>query len=300
MTATVTQTALSDDVSATTSVLRSIDWGEGAGFESWASGDTTQHAYPAVDGLYRPRVRLVDQAGNTDTQTLHAVVIGDDTAPTGTFTAGPAAAWSSLTSVQLTQTSLTDDFSNPVDVTRVVDWGDGSPTVWPSATEVPTHVYATAGSYTPLVTLTDEAGNTAQVAATPVVGHHRHGQAGGPALPAEATARRSRHLEDPQGPGDRHRRHRRRAGRGEGRAEARHRVVRLQADHPNVGQDDHQGPRLRQGGHPEGRPDGHRRLGGRPARGCARARSSTRWSRSTGPRTAPPPRRTRSELTHGH
>lgn len=169
VTATVTQTALSDDVSATTSVLRSIDWGEGAGFESWASGDTTQHAYPAVDGLYRPRVRLVDQAGNTDTQTLHAVVIGDDTAPSGAFTAGPVAAWSSLTSVQLTQTSLDDDFSNPADVLRLVDWGDGSPiAAWSTLVDVPTHVYATAGSFTPLVSLTDEAGNTAQVAATPV------------------------------------------------------------------------------------------------------------------------------------
>ena len=58
--------------------------------------------------------------------TLHAVVIGDDAAPTGTFTAGPAAAWSPLTSVQLTQTSLADDFSKAADVPRLVDWGDGS------------------------------------------------------------------------------------------------------------------------------------------------------------------------------
>ena len=168
-TATVTQTALSDDVSAAGSIVRSIDWGEGAGFQSWAGGITTQHTYPATDGLYRPKVKLVDQAGNTDIQTLHAVVIGDDEAPTGTFTAGPAAAWSSLTSVQLTQTSLYDDFSKPADVTRLVNWGDGSPiAAWTSLLEVPTHVYATAGSYTPLVTLTDEAGNTAPVAATTV------------------------------------------------------------------------------------------------------------------------------------
>ena len=167
--ATVTQTALSDDLTAAGSIVRSIDWGEGAGFQSWASGATTQHTYPAVDGLYRPRVKLVDQAGNTDVQTLHAVVIGDDAAPTGTFTAGPAAAWSSLTSVQLTQTSLSDDFSKAADVTRLVDWGDGSAiAAWSSLVAVPTHVYATAGSYTPLVTLTDEAGNTAQMAATTV------------------------------------------------------------------------------------------------------------------------------------
>ena len=169
-TATVTQEALSDDLSPAASIVRSIDWGEGAGFEPWTSGTTVQHVYPATDGLYRPRVQLVDQADNTGTQTLHAVVIGDDTAPTGTFTAGPVAAWSRLTSVQLTQTSLDDDFSRPVDVTRVVDWGDGSPfTVWASATAVPAHVYATAGTYTPQVNLTDEAGNPRQVAANAVV-----------------------------------------------------------------------------------------------------------------------------------
>jgi hypothetical protein len=169
-TATVTQATLSDDTSAATSIARSIDWGEGAGFEPWASGVTTQHTYPAVEGLYRPRVRLVDQAGNTGTLTLHAVVIGDDTAPTGTFTAGPAAAWSSLTAVQLTQTMLSDDFSNAADVTRLVDWGDGTAiTAWTTLLEVPTHVYATAGSHTPLVTLTDEAGNTAQVDANAVL-----------------------------------------------------------------------------------------------------------------------------------
>ena len=169
-TATVTQTALSDDLSAASAIVRSIDWGDGAGFESWAAGATTQHTYPATDGLYRPRVTLVDQAGNTDTQTLHAVVIGDDTAPTGTFTAGPVAAWSSVTSVQLTQTALSDDFSNPADVTRLVDWGDGSAiAAWTSLLAVPTHVYPTAGTYTPLVTLTDEAGNTAQVSAPDVV-----------------------------------------------------------------------------------------------------------------------------------
>ena len=112
-----------------------------------------------TDGLYRPRVTLVDQAGNSATQILHAVVIGDETAPTGTFTAGPATAWSSLTAVQLTQTSLSDDFSDAADVTRLVNWADGSPiTAWTSLTDVPTHVYATAGTYTPLVTITDESG----------------------------------------------------------------------------------------------------------------------------------------------
>jgi hypothetical protein len=168
-TATVTQQALSDNVSPEANITRWIDWNEGAGFEAWLSGTTVQNTYPATDGIYRPLVKLVDQAGNETVQKLHAVVIGDDTAPSGTFTAGPATAWSKLTAVQLTQTSLSDDFSNPADVTRLVDWADGSPiTAWTSLTAVPTHVYATGGTYTPLVTITDEAGNTAQMAATAV------------------------------------------------------------------------------------------------------------------------------------
>ena len=169
----MTQNALSDDVSPPADIIaRSIDWDDEArtNFEPWASGSmTVEHTYPVSDGIYRPRSRWSTRPATRRPQTCTRWSIGDDTAPTGTFTAGPAAAWSSLTSVQLTQTALADDFSRPVDVTRVVDWGDGSPfTVWSSATDVPTHVYATAGTYTPLVTLTDEAGNPAQVPATAV------------------------------------------------------------------------------------------------------------------------------------
>jgi hypothetical protein len=54
------------------------------------------------------------------------VVPGDKTAPVGTFTTTPAKAWQALTTVSVTQTSLSDDFSAAADVLRWVNWGDGS------------------------------------------------------------------------------------------------------------------------------------------------------------------------------
>ena len=168
-TATVTQESLGDDVTPAGSITRQIDWGRNEGYEAWPTGTTISYTYPLADGYYRPRVKLTDQAGNVSEQYLHAVVIGDDTAPTGAFTASPTAAWAGLTAVQLSQTSLADDFSPAAQVLRMVDWGDGSPiTPWPSLVDVPSHVYATAGTYTPVVTIEDEAGNTAPVSADTV------------------------------------------------------------------------------------------------------------------------------------
>ena len=169
-TATVTETQLTDDVSPAANITRLIDWGAGAGFEAWPSGTTVQHTYPLVPQLYRPQVRLTDQAGNVGTQTLHAVVVLDEAAPTGTFEVVQPTAWARLTTVQLKQLALTDNFSNAADVTRSVDWRDGSVVqAWPSLVDLPTHVYTTAGTYTPQVILTDEAGNTGTVDASAVV-----------------------------------------------------------------------------------------------------------------------------------
>ncbi|RYP88293.1 hypothetical protein EKO23_02865 [Nocardioides guangzhouensis] len=168
-TATVTQESLSDDLSPAGSITRQIDWGRGDGYEPWSTGTTISYTYPLTDGYYRPRVKLTDQALNVSEQYLHAVVIGDDTAPTGSFTASPTAAWAGLTAVQLSQAGLDDDFSPAARVLRMVDWGDGTPiTPWPTLVDVPSHVYATAGTFTPVITLEDEAGNTAPVSADPV------------------------------------------------------------------------------------------------------------------------------------
>ena len=99
---------------------------------------------------------------------LAAIVPGDKTAPVGTFTTSPAKAWQVLTTVSVTQTSLSDDFSAAADVLRWVNWGDGSAVeAWTGSVSA-SHVYATAGIYTPQVVLKDEAGNTRAVAAEAV------------------------------------------------------------------------------------------------------------------------------------
>ncbi|WP_083449587.1 ExeM/NucH family extracellular endonuclease [Actinoplanes rectilineatus] len=85
--------------------------------------------------------------------------VGDETAPTGTYTLNTAALWPGQ-KVTLTQKALADDVSAADKITRVVNWGDGSAaeTLAADATTA-SHTYAKAGSYTVTVTLTDEAGN---------------------------------------------------------------------------------------------------------------------------------------------
>jgi hypothetical protein len=155
--ATLRQESLSDDVTPAKDIRRTVDWGDGT-VEPW-EGTTIQHAY--ADGVYRPAVTLTDKAGNSRRVPVRVVVVGDETAPTGSFEVTPQSAWAGHTRVRLTQTSLSDDFSAPGDVLRVVDWQDGSePTVWRAGLTV-RHVYTAPGSYTPSVELVDEAGNAA-------------------------------------------------------------------------------------------------------------------------------------------
>jgi hypothetical protein len=92
----------------------------------------------------------------------------DDQPPTGTFGVAPSTGWARFTPVTLTQTSVGDDVTAAGSLRRTVDWKDSSGAVdWPVGTTT-THVYGAAGSYTPTVTLTDEAGNSTTVPITPV------------------------------------------------------------------------------------------------------------------------------------
>ncbi len=92
----------------------------------------------------------------------------DSTPPTGTFGVTPSAGWAAYTRVTLTQSALADNVTAAGAVRRVVDWRDGRGAVaWPAGTTT-AHVYAAAGSYTPRVTLTDQAGNSATVSTAPV------------------------------------------------------------------------------------------------------------------------------------
>ncbi|GAA2648374.1 ExeM/NucH family extracellular endonuclease [Paractinoplanes durhamensis] len=76
----------------------------------------------------------------------------DSTAPTGTFTVAPTAVWAGQ-KVTITVTA-TDDVTPAASITKAVNWGDGTTD---ALTE---HVYTAAGTYTPTVTLTDQAGNS--------------------------------------------------------------------------------------------------------------------------------------------
>lgn len=163
---TVTWTALSDDVSRSSGIRRSVRWGDGTARQPWRSGRSLTHRYPGP-GHWHPRVRLVDAAGNAATVPAGAVVIGDHTPPTGAFSASPTLGWADLTEVGLTQLALHDNASAATGIGRTVDWGDGSSTPWPAGEPV-AHVYGTDGVFTPAVQLVDEAGNRRTVPADPV------------------------------------------------------------------------------------------------------------------------------------
>lgn len=166
-TATLTQVALTDD-SPVSQVKRVVSWGDGTAAQTWAGTGTTLTHQFAATGRYLPTVTLSDAAGNAVTISTPAIVIGDKTPPSGSFGVTPSTAWAGLTSVQVTQVSLSDDYSPSAFIARVIDWGDGSaPATWAPGAAL-THVYAVAGSYTPVVTITDEAGNAAQVSAAKV------------------------------------------------------------------------------------------------------------------------------------
>jgi hypothetical protein len=165
--ATITETSLTDD-GPLANVTRTVDWGDETTPQAWTAGETTiTHLY-AADGLYRPTVTLEDGVGNIRVVLLDAIVPGDVTAPTGTFITSPTTAWKVLTTVNVTQTALSDDFSAAGDVERTINWGDGGqPQAWNDTVTI-SHVYANAGVYTPQVVLRDEAGNTSLVSATEV------------------------------------------------------------------------------------------------------------------------------------
>jgi hypothetical protein len=164
--ATITEVSLSDD-SPVAGVSRVVSWGDASSPQAWPSDTTLDHTYPGV-GRYLPTVTLTDGASNVRVVDVPAVVVGDTTAPTGAFATAPGKAWAAFTPVTVSQSALNDDFTPADMITRSVDWGDGSaPTAWTSGTTTQ-HVYVTAGSFVPTVTITDEAGNHLDVVTSAV------------------------------------------------------------------------------------------------------------------------------------
>jgi hypothetical protein len=88
--------------------------------------------------------------------------INDHEPPTGTFATNRTRAWASFTKVRVVQSAIKDNQTPDGRIGRSVTWGDGIATEWTKGSRL-SHVYRVGGTFTPRVTLTDEAGNAARV-----------------------------------------------------------------------------------------------------------------------------------------
>jgi hypothetical protein len=165
--ATLTQDSLTDNAPVS-GVTRTVDWNDGSGPEAWPSGTTINHTYPLTEQRYVPTVTLEDAAHNVRVVDAEAIVINDDEAPTGTFANETPTAWAAFTKVHVSMSDINDNWTPDDLIVRTVDWGDGTTTDWTTGATA-RHVYATAGSYTPVVTITDEAHNALPVSTSEVV-----------------------------------------------------------------------------------------------------------------------------------
>lgn len=131
--------------------------------EPAAAPATTKDAAGATDLATEP-APATDSTGTT-ASTPGAVKIaadGADTiAPVGSFTVNSPALWIGQ-ALKLTQGAVTDETSTPDQITRVVNWGDGTTsTLDPNVAEYP-HKYGKNGKFTVTVTFQDAAGNSSQ------------------------------------------------------------------------------------------------------------------------------------------
>ena len=154
--------SLSDETTALNDIDVTVAWDDAATPVTWpAPFADLGHVYDATPAVHYVTVTVTDDSNNTRSYPL-TIVVNDTTAPhEGQFTVSTAAAWASWTPVSLTQVMAADNLSASDKLTRVVDWGDGTAaTPWAQGAAA-THKYAVAGVFTPVVTLTDEAGNSA-------------------------------------------------------------------------------------------------------------------------------------------
>ncbi|MEV6299164.1 ExeM/NucH family extracellular endonuclease [Actinoplanes sp. NPDC051861] len=142
---TLTETALSDDVSTTAKITRVINWGDGSAPQTLAAGTTTATHQYAAAGSYQVAVTLTDEAGNSGAATFSGASKVTVSAQTGRYSLDRSAIW-------LGQTS-TLRLSGVTGATKlVIAWGDGtSTTTSPNTTSV-TRKFAKAGSFTVKVT----------------------------------------------------------------------------------------------------------------------------------------------------
>ncbi|MEV6597427.1 hypothetical protein AB0M36_11255 [Actinoplanes sp. NPDC051346] len=88
----------------------------------------------------------------------------DKTPPVGSFTLGVTSLWIGQR-VTLTQGDVTDETSTPEQISRVVNWGDGTSTTLRADKAPVRKQYTKVGRFTITVTLKDAAGNSAEAKA---------------------------------------------------------------------------------------------------------------------------------------
>jgi len=131
----------------------SYQWSFGDG--ETALGATVTHIY-TVSGSFTVRLTVTDNDDNTNTVTS-ALTVNEDAAPTVKFTISPSTVNVGI-SVQFNASESTDDGTI---VTYSWDFGDGS--TFSSSSETAAHTYTAAGTYSVVLTLTDDVGNTASL-----------------------------------------------------------------------------------------------------------------------------------------
>ena len=157
-TATTDQLGVSVDSSASSdpdgdAITRAWDWGDG---QTDAGGATRTHAYASA-GTYTVTLTVTDAAGATATATRSVTVALNNAGPSASLTANATTGTAPL-DVQL---DLAGADSDGTIASWSLDFGDGNST---SGTALPTtrvKQYATPGSYTATLTVTDDLGATA-------------------------------------------------------------------------------------------------------------------------------------------
>ena len=129
-------------------------WSWNFGDGTTGTGTTASHAYN-TDGNYTVTLTVVDARGATSQPVSRNITVGSGTnPPTASFTYNPMDGGTAPLSVNFASTSSGE---RPI-ATWDWDWGDGTPH---GTTESPTHIFASAGTYTVRLTVTDTGGLTA-------------------------------------------------------------------------------------------------------------------------------------------
>ncbi|MEV4343639.1 ExeM/NucH family extracellular endonuclease [Actinoplanes sp. NPDC049596] len=149
---TLTQVALSDDVSAAAGIKRVVTWGDGSAPETLAAGTTTATHKYAKTGTYTVSVALTDEAGNSAAATFQgAATVKVSAQPTGRNVLAP-------TSIGAGQPAVLVVGQVTGAGKLVVAWGDGATTTVPAKGGVVTHAYTKGGSFAVTVTPWNTAG----------------------------------------------------------------------------------------------------------------------------------------------